>query len=95
MTEKQVIIFQNQITTSKKRKFQTIEITVNANLNIIIEPENIILKQRDSHGKSKNCSISQSNWVSLMSFREVIGSCLLMKYETEQNQTEAKIPKKR
>ena len=56
MAEKQLECEKNA-SASKKHKFETIEITVNPNLFIIVEPENVIVKQKDAAGKSKTCHI--------------------------------------
>ena len=84
MAEKQLET-EKLISASKKHKFESIEITVNPNLYIIVEPENVILKQKDAAGKSKTSCISKNNWIYLMGFIHIIQACFLMKNEAKHN----------
>ena len=84
MAEKQLET-EKLISASKKHKFESIEITVNPNYFIIVEPENVILKHKDAAGKSKMSYISKNNWIYLMGFIHIIQACFLMKNESKHN----------
>ena len=70
---------QQQVTNLTSEKFKQFDLTISDHILVSIFPDGLLLKQKDSSGKSKTCSISKSNWFQLMGFAEIIESCFIIK----------------